>query len=151
MLGDKSCASGIPDLTAVGTDLLFEEYQQVNAHLRANISQFVNWFSFFLVFSLAAAAALAFSAAMFPALRGLELLVGAKVVFLLMHVLAFVGIFNFRRYIVAAHCRLEAIVRELGEEGASPIPVRFCQWMTDLMAAGFVVSYFTWFALLFWG
>jgi hypothetical protein len=29
--------------------LLAMEYEAVNAHLRANIGQFVNWFSFFLV------------------------------------------------------------------------------------------------------
>ena len=34
-------------------DLLAREYEAVNAHLRANIGQFVNWFSFFLTFSFA--------------------------------------------------------------------------------------------------
>jgi hypothetical protein len=34
---------------------------------------------------------------------------------------------------------------------ASPIPARFCRWMTDLMAAGFVLSYFAWLALLLVG
>jgi hypothetical protein len=71
------------------------------------------------------------------------------IVFLLMHILAFVGILTFRRYIVAAHCKVEEITKQTGGTGGSPIPVRFCRWMTDLMAAGFVVSYFTWFALLF--
>jgi hypothetical protein len=33
-----------------------KEYEAVNAHLRANIGQFVNWFSFFLTFSFAALA-----------------------------------------------------------------------------------------------
>ena len=28
--------------------LLLQEYQEVNAHLRVNTNQFVNWFSFFL-------------------------------------------------------------------------------------------------------
>jgi hypothetical protein len=32
--------------------LLLLEYQEVNAHLRANTNQFVNWFSFFLTLSL---------------------------------------------------------------------------------------------------
>jgi hypothetical protein len=36
--------------------LLIMEYEAVNAHLRANIGQFVNWFSFFLTFSFAALA-----------------------------------------------------------------------------------------------
>ena len=36
--------------------LLVREYESVNAHLRANIGQFVNWFSFFLFFSFAALA-----------------------------------------------------------------------------------------------
>ena len=36
--------------------LLAREYEAVNAHLRANIGQFVNWFSFFLTFSFAALA-----------------------------------------------------------------------------------------------
>ncbi len=51
---------------------------------------------------------------------------------------------------MAAHCKVEEIIRRTGGTGGrSPIPARFCQWMTDLMAAGFVISYFTWFALLF--
>jgi uncharacterized protein (DUF983 family) len=29
------------------------------------------------------------------------------------------------------------------------LPARFCQWMTDLMAAGYVLSYFIWLSLLF--
>jgi hypothetical protein len=33
--------------------------------------------------------------------------------------------------------------------GRSPIPLRFCKWMTDPMAAGFLVSYFAWLLLLF--
>ena len=32
--------------------LLLQEYQEVNAHLRANTNQFVNWFSFSLTLSL---------------------------------------------------------------------------------------------------
>ncbi len=36
--------------------LLAREYDAINAHLRANIGQFVNWFSFVLTFSFAALA-----------------------------------------------------------------------------------------------
>jgi hypothetical protein len=43
-------------MMAAGADLLRQEYREVNAHLRANTTQFVNWFSFFLTFSLVAAA-----------------------------------------------------------------------------------------------
>ena len=37
-------------------DSLAREYEAINAHLRANIGQFVNWFSFFLTFSFVALA-----------------------------------------------------------------------------------------------
>ena len=37
-------------------DLLTGEYEAINAHMRANIGQFVNWFSFFLTFSFVALA-----------------------------------------------------------------------------------------------
>jgi hypothetical protein len=50
---------------------------------------------------------------------------------------------------MAADRKIEAITQQLGHSGDSPIPARFCQWMTDLMAAGYVVSYFIWFSLLF--
>jgi hypothetical protein len=71
-------------------------------------------------------------------------------VFLLMHVLAFVAILTFRRYIAEADRRVGRIVAEAGTAaGRSPIPVRFCKWMTDLMAAGFLVSYFGWLLLFF--
>ena len=40
-------------MTGAATDLLLREYQEINAHLRANTTQFVNWFSAFLAFSLA--------------------------------------------------------------------------------------------------
>ena len=33
------------------------EYQEINAHLRTNTTGFVNWFSFFLTFSIVAAIA----------------------------------------------------------------------------------------------
>jgi hypothetical protein len=135
---------------AAGADLLVKEYQEVNAHLRANMTQFVNWFSFFLTFSFMAAAIFVVTIAYRPALlHGFALDYGVPIVFLLMHILAFIGILTFRRYIMAAHCKAEEIAKQTGGTGGSPIPVRFCQWMTDLMAAGFVISYFTWFALLF--
>ncbi|MBV9653244.1 MAG: hypothetical protein JOZ42_01640 [Acetobacteraceae bacterium] len=130
-------------------ELLFREYTEINAHLRANITQFVNWFSFFLTFSFASVAAFLAAVTARADARGFPLTYGVQIVFLLMHVLAFVSILTFRRYIVASHCRLEAIIRQIAEPGDSPVPVRFSKWMTDLMAAGFVLSYFTWFSLLF--
>lgn len=45
--------------------------------------------------------------------------------------------------------RADGIVAEAGAAGRSPIPLRFCKWMTDLMAAGFLVSYFAWLLLFF--
>ena len=63
-----------------------------------------------------------------------------------MHIPVFVGIFTFRRYIIAS---LEAILQQLGYSEDLPIPARFCQWMTGLMAAGYVLSYFNWLSLLF--
>ena len=130
-------------------DLLIAEYRETNAHLRANTTQFVNWFSFFLTFSFIAAAAFATVSIGRPELRGSRFSYGVEVVFLLMHILALTGILVYRRYIVACHCKVEEIIAKTGVSGASPIPIRFCKWMTDLMAAGFVVSYFTWFAMLF--
>ena len=44
-------------MTSSETDLLALEYQEINAHLRTNTTAFVNWFSFFLTFSLVAAIA----------------------------------------------------------------------------------------------
>jgi len=131
------------------TALLLQEYQEVNAHLRANTNQFVNWFSFFLTVSLLAAGLFVAVPDYRPMLGGLARRYGVQLVFLLMHILAFVGILTFRRYILAADNKIGAIVRQFDQAGESPIPTRFCQWMTDLMAAGFVVSYFIWFLLLF--
>jgi hypothetical protein len=149
VLGDEHCSAGIGDVMAAEADLLVKEYQEVNAHLRANMTQFVNWFSFFLTFSFVAAAIVVVATTYRPELHGLGLDYGVPIVFLLMHILAFIGILTFRRYITAAHCEVEAIIKRAGGIGGSPIPVRFCRWMTDLMAAGFVISYFTWLALLF--
>jgi hypothetical protein len=134
---------------AAGADLLRQEYQEVNAYLRANTAQFVNWFSFFLIFSFMAAAIFLATIAYRSGLRGYALAYGVPLTFLLLHILAFVGILTFRRYIMAAHCKVEEIIKQTGGTGGSPIPVRFCQWMTDLMAAGFVISYFVWLSLLF--
>ena len=110
---------------AAEADLLRQEYQEVNAHLRANTAQFINWFSFFLVFSFLGAAILFATIAYRPGLQGFALTYGVPIAFLLLHILAFVGIFTFRRYIMAAHCKVEAIVKQTGATGGSPIPVRF--------------------------
>jgi hypothetical protein len=74
---------------------------------------------------------------------------GVQLIFLLMRVPVFLGIFTFRRYIIAAHQKVEAIIRQLGYSEDSPIPAGFCQWMTDLMAAGYLLSYFILLSLLF--
>ena len=126
------------------------EYEAINAHLRANIGQFVNWFSFFLVFSFAALAVFVATGERWPRLRLLDLAYAVPAVFLLMHLLAFAAILTFRHYIAVADRRVCEIVAEAGvAAGRSPIPVRFCKWMTDLMAAGFLVSYFGWLLLFF--
>ncbi len=129
--------------------LLLQEYKEVNAHLRANTNQFVNWFSFFLTLSLLAAGLFAAAPEYRPALSRFGYGYAVQLVSLLMHIPAFIGILTFRRYILAADRKIEAITRQLGHSGDSPIPARFWQWMTDLMAAGYVVSYFIWFSLLF--
>ncbi len=74
--------------------------------------------------------------------------------FLLLHALAFGAILTFRHHIADADRRVGQIVAEAGAEagaaaGRSPIPVRFCKWMTDFMAAGYLVSYFGWLLLFF--
>jgi len=129
--------------------LLAMEYEAINAHLRANIGQFVNWFSFFLVFSFAALAVFVATGDRWPRPRLLDLGYAVPAVFLLMHLLAFGAILTFRHYIAAADRRVGEIAAEAGAAGRSPIPVRFCKWMTDLMAAGFLVSYFAWLLLFF--
>jgi hypothetical protein len=149
LLGHRHGPAKIVHLMQARADLLLREYDEINAHLRANTGQFVNWFSLFLTFSLVAAAAFAGLPHFLPSPPDPALRHGVPAVFLLMHMLAFVGIVTFRRYIVAAHRRVAKIAEQLGESGESPVPVRFCQWMTDLMGAGYMVSYFTWFALLF--
>jgi hypothetical protein len=42
---------------------------------------------------------------------------GVQLVSLLMHISVFVGIFTFRRYIIAAHQKIEAIIQQLGYSG----------------------------------
>src|SRR3954451_19676766 len=128
--------------------LLLQEYQEVNAHLRANTNQFVNWFSFFLTLSLLVAG-LFIVLDYRPVLPGFARRYGVQLVALLMHVPAFIGILTFRHYIAAAERKIQPVTQQLGQSGDSPIPARFCQWMTDLMAGGYVVSYFIWFSLLF--
>jgi hypothetical protein len=131
------------------TELLLYEYREVNAHLRANMSQFVGWFSLFLTFSLAAAFAFFLGHKQLSAWNAASAEYAVPAVFVVLHVLAFAGILTFRRYIIAAHCRIEEIIKEVNEGSASPIPARFYKWMTNLMAAGFVVSYFGWFLQFF--
>jgi hypothetical protein len=131
-------------------DLLAREYEAINAHLRANIGQFVNWFSFFLTFSFVALAVFVATGDRWPQPRLLRLEYAVPAVFLLMHMLAFAAILTFRHYIAEADRRVGQIVAGAGTAaGRSPIPVRFCKWMTDLMAAGFLVSYFAWLLLFF--
>ena len=149
MLGDEPGPSAFGDLMEQRAALLIQEYQEVNAHLRANTNQFVNWFSFFLTLSLLAAGLFTIMPDYRPALGAFARHNAVQLVFLLMHIPAFVGILTFRRYILAANRKIETIVQQVDHAGDSPIPARFCQWMTDLMAAGYVVSYFIWFSLLF--
>ena len=131
-------------------DLLAMEYEAVNAHLRGNIAQFVNWFSFFLTFSFAALAVFVATGDRWPELRLLPLGYAVPAAFLLLHLLAFGAILTFRHYIAVADRRICEIIAEAGPAaGRSPIPLRFCKWMTNFMAAGFLVSYFAWLLLLF--
>ncbi|HTZ70544.1 MAG TPA: hypothetical protein VMB71_07840 [Acetobacteraceae bacterium] len=130
-------------------ELALREYKEVNAHLRANTAQFVNWFSFFLISNFAAAILYLAYGAPRQGWRGVALNYGVPVAVLLLHFLAFLGIIVFRRYIGAADRKLAELVAELGETRGSPVPLRFSRWMTHLMAAGFVISYFAWFTLLF--
>jgi hypothetical protein len=121
-----------------------------NAHLRANIGQFVNWFSFFLTFSFVALAVFVAAGDRWPQPGLLRLEYAVPAVFLLMHVLAFAAILTFRHYLAVADCRVCETVAEAGAAaGWSAIPVRVCKWMTDLMAAGFLVSCFGWLLLFF--
>ena len=125
------------------------EYAEINHHLRSNISQFVNWFSFFLLASFLGFGVFVFFRGRWPELGGLGLEHTVILVSMAMHALAGAAILTFRHYIAAANARVETILRQTGIAGASPIPLRFCKWMTNFMAAGYVISYFTWFTLLF--
>ena len=130
--------------------LLVREYEAINARLRANIGQFVNWFSFFLTFSFAALAVFVATGDRWLQPRLLRLEYAVPAVLLLMHLLAFGAILTFRHYIADADRRVGQIVAEAGgAAGRSPIPVRFCKWMTNFMAAGYLVSYFGWLLLFF--
>lgn len=135
-------------MTLGESDLLIREYQEINAHLRTNTTQFVNWFSFILTFSLVTATAFLLANEHRAGLRGIALEYGVPTVCLILHVLAFAGILVFRHYIVAAHGKIDELVSLLGDHGGSPVPLRFSLWMTHLMAAGFVVSYFAWLSML---
>ena len=73
-----------------------QEYQEVNAHLRANTSQFVNWFSFFLTLSLLMAGVFAATPEYRPALGRFAQHYGVQLVSLLMHIPVFVGL-HYRR------------------------------------------------------
>ncbi len=148
MLGDEYNSDGVGYVTHSESDLLIRQYQEINAHLRTNTTQFVNWFSILLIFSLVAAAAFLVTGEHRPGLRGIALEYGVPTVSLTLHVLVFAGILIFRHYISAAHRKIDEIIALLGDKGGSPVPVRFSLWMTHLMAAGFVVSYFVWLSLL---
>ena len=139
---------GEPEM-ADTSDLLAKEYEAVNAHLRANIGQFVNWFSFFLTFSFAALAVFVATGDRWPQPRLLSLSYAVPAAFQILHLLAFGAILTFRHYIADADLRVGEIIVEAGAAGRSPIPLRFCKWMTNFMAAGFLVSYFGWLLLFF--
>ena len=110
----------------------------------------MNWCSFFLTFSFAALAVFVATGDRWPLPRLLRLAYAVPAVFLLLHVLAFGAILTFRHYIADADRRVAEIVADAGAAaGRSPIPVRFCKWMTNFMAAGFLVSYFGWLLLFF--
>ena len=135
-------------MTSSETNLPVLEYQEINANLRSNTTAFVNWFSFFLTFSMVAAIAFLVTGEHRQGLRGLVLRYGVPIASLMLHVVALAGILIFRHYVTAAHRKLDELDKLLGDTGDSPVPVRFTLWMTHLMAAGFVVSYFAWFSLL---
>jgi len=135
-------------VTCRESDLLVREYQEINAHLRSNTGQFVNWFSFLLTFSLVTAGGVLVLDEHRQGWRGMALDYGLPIACLLLHVLAFAGILIFRHYIIAAHRKINDIIALLGDKHGSPVPVRFSLWMTHLMAAGFAVSYFAWLTLL---
>src|SRR5919199_2329264 len=91
---------------AIEADPLAREYEAINAHLRANVAQFVNWFSLFLTLSLVALAAFAATVDLWPRPRRLDWRYAVPAAFLFLHVLAFAGILTFRRYIASADARV---------------------------------------------
>ena len=133
----------------VTEELLLRDYHEVNVHLRVNMNQFVNWFSGFLVLSFVAMAIVANAAAFHLETKSFALRYGTQGLFLALHLLAFGGIVTFRHYIFASHRKVEEIISRLGETHGSPIPLRFCTWMTNLMAIGYLISYLGWLGLLF--
>ena len=108
-------------MTSGETDLLVLEYQEINAHLRANTTAFVNWFSFFLTFSLVAAIAFLVAGEHRQGLRGLALRYGVPIACLMLHVIALAGVLIFRHYVTAAHRKLDEIpAAPAGPGAASP-------------------------------
>jgi len=75
----------VPNGEGVVVDLLMKEYQEINANLRANVTQFVNWFSFFMTISFIALGALVAVATYQPGLRSFPLMYVVEIVFLLLH------------------------------------------------------------------
>jgi hypothetical protein len=126
------------------------EIKETNAHLRANTAQFVAWFSIFMLLSYFAAFAFVAARAWAPNWSGFALTFVAPAVVLILHILAFAGIAVFRRYAAASHCFVSNVGAAIAgqTEARSPVPARFYKWMTNLMAAGYLVSYFVWLALL---
>jgi hypothetical protein len=106
------------------SDLLFNEYEAINGHLRANISQFVNWFSFFLTFSFVALEVVAVTVHLWPMPSWITWQSAVPGLFLFMHMLAFAGILTFRNYISAADRRVRQIILDAAANGQSPIPAR---------------------------
>jgi len=107
-------------VTSSETNLPVLEYQEINAHLRSNTTAFVNWFSFFLTFSLVAAIAFLVTGEHRQGLRGLVLRYGVPIASLMLHVVALAGILIFRHYVTAAHRKLDEIVKLLGDTFAGP-------------------------------
>jgi hypothetical protein len=68
---------------------------------------------------------------------------------LLMHIPVFVGIFTFRRYIIAATRRSKPYSSSLDIRRIRQFPHDSANGWTGLMAAGYVLSYFNWLSLLF--
>src|SRR6516162_6496812 len=111
VLGHEYRPPRVGNVTSDEFELLMREYQEINAHLRTNTAQFVNWFSFFLTFSLLAAATFLLASERRAGLHGLALAYGVPIVCLMLHALAFAGILIFRRYITAAHRKIDDIIK----------------------------------------